>query len=339
MNAENAKISYESGQNLVAFVALDDKGDHINFLSDDQLWSNRAGYQPSVRPNGLVTGGVISEAASGSNDVVDYSALTCYLAGVLTSVIAGTDLAIARPSVSNFVKYSVCVLANGTISAVKGVEGSAFADGRGVAGGAPYIALDAIEIGQVWLSSQTPAAITSDEIKQVVGTHREMYNYPTWEQKRFSVENGILGYAGVEFDSALPLIHSAASPVVPAAKKVFAQYYTPSFTDIPRSDSFVPAEISHTVSSKQIYGTTLGSSAQSLGQGSFNAYLEDGISDGILALKNADLFFKFFQNRLNATPYLLGQGKFGVSRTFPAADHITAACTISCEQAFAEVVG
>lgn len=30
MNAENAKISYESGQNLVSFVALDDSGDHAS---------------------------------------------------------------------------------------------------------------------------------------------------------------------------------------------------------------------------------------------------------------------------------------------------------------------
>lgn len=339
MNAENAKISYESGQNLVSFVALDDSGDHVNFLSDDELWSNRAGYTPVVKPNGLATGGAVSVAASGSKDVVDIAALTCYLAGILTTVGASADVAIERPSISDYVIYSICVLANGTFSAVKGVEGSSFADGRGAAGSAPYIALNAIEIAQVWLSSKTPAVITADEIKQVVGTHCERYDYPTWEQKRFNVENGIIGKAGVEFDSALPLIHSAASPVLAVAKKVYAQYYTPSFTDIPKSDAFVPAEISHTVSSKQIYGTTLGSSSQTLGQGTFNAYLEDGISDGILALKNQELFFKFYQNRLNSTPYLLGQGKLGISRTFPAADHITAACTISCEQAFAEVVG
>jgi len=339
MNAENAKIQYESGQNLVQFTALTDSGDHQNFLSNDELWSNRSGYQPDIKPNGLATGGRVTPAASGDDDKVDVAALTCYLAGDLVTVAAQSDVTIARPTVSAYVKYSICVLANGTLSAVKGEEGSSFSDTRGGAGGAPYIALDAIEIAQVWLSSKSSDPITTDEIKQVVGTHCERYDYPTWEQKRFNVEEGIIGKAGIEFDSALPLIHSAASPVVPAPKAVYAQYYTPSFTDIPRSDAFVPAEVSHTVTSKQIYGTTLGASTQSLGQGSFTAYLEDGISDGILKLKNETLFFKFYQNRLNNLPYLLGQGKLGISRTFPAGDHITANCTISCEQAFAEVVG
>lgn len=339
MNAENAKIQYESGQNLVSMTELTDNGDHKNFLSEDELWSNRSGYQPVVRPNGLATGGAVTPAASKADDKVDYAALTCYLAGELVAINAGADLSIARPSVSNYVKYSICVLANKSVSAIKGVEGSSFSDDRGDEGGAPYIPVDAIEIAQVWLSSKSSAPISADEIKQVVGTHCERYDYPTWNQKRFNVEKGIIGNAGVEFDSELPLIHSASSPVVPVPKKVYAQYYTPSFTDVPKSENFVPAEVSHTVSSKQIYGATIGSSSQSLGQGSFTAYLEDGISDGILSLKNEELFFKFYQNRLNSYPYLLGQGKLGISRTFPAADHITASCTISCEQAFAEVVG
>ena len=122
-------------------------------------------------------------------------------------------------------------------------------------------------------------------------------------------------------------------------KAVYAQYYEPAFTDVPKSDAFVPPETSNSVSSKQIYGTTLGSSSSSLGQGSFTAYLQDGIADGILALKNMNLFFKFFQNKLNSTPYLVMQGKLGISRAFPAGDQITAACTISAESAAAEVTG
>jgi hypothetical protein len=336
--ASNAKISYESGQDLVAFVALTDQGDHKDFQSADPLWSNRAGYEPDVKPNGLATGGAVSVAVSGTNDKVDVAALTCYLAGVLTTVGAGANTAIARPTASH-VKYSITITSAGAISAVKGTESTAFSTTRGAAGGPPLILLDSIEIAQVWLDSATPAVITAAEIKQVVGTHCERYDYPTWTEKRFNVESGIIGNAGIEFASALPLIHSAASPVSAVAKAVYAQYYEPAFTDVPKSDGFVPPETTHSVSSKQIYGMTLGSSSESLNQGSFTAYLEDGISDGLLALKNAELFFKFLQNALNSTPYILMQGKLGISRTFPAGDQISAACTISAESAAAEVIG
>lgn len=342
MDASNAKVQYESGQDLVSFVALTDQGDHLDFRSADALWSNRAGYEPDVKPNGLATGGAVGVAASGSNDVVDVAALTCYLAGVLTSVSAGADTAVTRGTASPATPYkksSITINAAGAISVVAGVAGSSFSTTRGANGGPPYILLDSIEIAQVWLSSATPAAIMAAEIKQVLGTHREMYNYPTWEEARFNVSGGIIGNAGIVFASALPMIHSAASPVVGVAKAVYAQYYEPAFTDVPKSSDFVPPETTHSVSSKQIYGRTLGASSSSLGQGSFTAYLEDGISDGLLALKNQVLFFKFLQNALNSTPYLLMQGKLGISRTFPAGDQIAAACTISAEDSAAEVTG
>ena len=336
--AENAKIQYESGQDLVSFVALTDQGDHQDFRSADPLWSNRAGYAPDVKPNGLATGGAVSPAASGDDDVVDVAALTCYLAGTLTTVTASSDLSIPRPTASH-VKYSITVTSGGSLSAVKGEESTSFATGRGEAGGPPYILPDSIEIAQIWLSSATPAAIAATEIKQVIGTNCERYDYPTWTQKRFNVVSGVLGNAGILFDAVLPLIHSAASPVSPAPKAVYAQYYEPAFTDVQKSADFVPPETTHSVSSTQIYGRTLAASSESLGQGSFTAYLEDGISDGIIALKNANLFFKFFQNRLNSLPYILAQGKLGISRTFPAGDQIQAACTVSAEESAVEVNG
>ena len=341
--AENATIRYESGQDLVSFVALTDQGDHKDFRSADPLWSNRAGYEPDVKPNGLATGGLVIPAVSGTNNLVDVAALTCYLAGVLTSVGADTDVALTRPTggspVNTHNKSSITITSAGAIAVVKGTDGTAFSTTRGAAGGPPLIPLASIEIAQVWLDSAAAAAIAADEIKAVIGTHVERYDYPTWEQKRFNVENGVIGNAGVLFASALPLIHSATSPVVPTAKKVYAQYYEPAFADISKSSDFVPPETSHSVSSKQIYGSTLGASSASLNQGSFTAYLEDGISDGLLSLKNQELFFKFLQNRLNSTPYILCQGKLGVSRSFPAGDQITAACTVSAQSAAVEVTG
>lgn len=337
MNAENAKIQYESGQDLVSFVALTDQGDHKDFRSADPLWSNKAGYQPDIKPNGLATGGVVGIAASGGNDVVDVAALTAYLVGVLTSVGASADLSIPRPTASH-VKYSITVTGAGAIAAVKGVESTAHSTTRGAAGGPPYILPTSIEIAQVWLSASAAGVITAAEIKQVVGTNCERYDFPTWKQKRSNVASGILGNAGILFSAALPLIHSAASPVVPAPKPVYAQYYEPAFADVPRSDAFVPPETTFSLSSKQIYQETLGSSSSSLGQGSFTAYLEDGISDGLLANKGQNLWFKFFQNALNSTPYILAQGTLGISRTFPAGEQITAACTISAETAADDIV-
>jgi hypothetical protein len=341
--AENAKVQYESGQDLVSFVALTDQGDHIDFRSADALWSKKSGYAPDVKPNGLATGGAITPAASGTKEAVDVAALTCYLAGTLTSVSADTDVLAVRPSVTSpaapYKKDSITVNSGGTIAVVEGAAGAAFSTTRGADGGPPYIPLDSIEIGQVWMSSTTSAVIASTEIKQVIGTHQERYDYPTWDVKAFNVENGIIGNAGVEFASALPLIHSATSPVAGAAKAVYAQYYEPSFTDAPRSSDFVPPETSYSVSSKQIYGTTLGSSSSSLGQGSFTAYLTDGISDGLLREKGANLFFKFYQDADVSTPYLLCQGTLGVSRTYPAGDQIQAACTISAEESAVDVLG
>ena len=341
--AENAKIQYESGQDLVAFVALTDQGDHKDFRSADPLWSNRAGFEPDVKPNGLATGGAVIAPVSGSAEMVDVAALTCYLAGALISVGAGVDTAIVRPTggspLNSHNKSSITISGAGAIAVVKGTDGTAFSTTRGAVGGPPLIPLDSIEIAQVWLSSKTTGVILSSEIKQVVGAQCERYDYPTWEEVRMNVESGVIGNAGVEFASALPAIHSAISPVLAVPKAVYAQYYEPAFTDVPKSSDFVPPETSHSVSSKQIYGTTLGSASASLNQGAFTAYLEDGISDGLLALKNAFLFFKFFQNKLSSTPYILTQGRLGISRTFPAGDQITAACTISAEASAVEVIG
>jgi len=48
------------------------------------------------------------------------------------------------------------------------------------------------------------------------------------------------------------------------------------------------------------------------------------------------LWFKFFPDRY-ASPYILCQGKLGISRTFPAGDSLQAACTISASEAASEV--
>ena len=103
-----------------------------------------------------------------------------------------------------------------------------------------------------------------------------------------NVENGALGMAGVEFDAALPTIHEGDT-----TKKVYAEYYIPEKAQLPETSDFKAPETSHSASSKQIYGKTIGSSSSTLNQGSFTAYLKDGVTDPIVAQKNENLFVWF----------------------------------------------
>lgn len=323
--AENAKLQYEAGQTAYPMSALTDSGDATTFTSSATLFSNRSGYAPDVRPDGLITGGAVTVAASGSNNVVDVAALTCYLAGVKTTVAADTDVTCARAATDVSKITSITINSSGAVAAVSGTDGSdaTFSATRGAAGGPPFIPVGSIEIAQVRYTGNTAAAVTASEIFAVPGVHLERYDYPVYT---IDYEN-----AEIDFVSALPLIHTGD-----VAKGVYASYSDPIFADVQLASDFAPAETSHSVSSTQIYGTTLGSNSSSLGQASFTAYLNDGIGDSLVTLKNQDLWFKFYPDRYK-TPYMLTLGKLGITRTFPAGDNIQAACTISSSSESIEV--
>lgn len=334
--AENAKLSYEAGQQATAMTLLTDSGDHITFTSAASLWSGRAGYTPVVRPNGLLTGGAITVDNAGANNKVDIAALTCNLAGVVTSVSAG-ELTITRGvSSDTHCITSITVDNSGALAAVAGTDGTAFSETRGAAGGPPYIPVGSIEIGQVRTTSVTAAPVVASEIFQVVGTHTERADFPLYDINYGpTVVDGVQTKAGGSISqyAASPLIHTGDT-----AKRVYASYASPIFADISLASDFVPPETSHSVSSTQVYGATLGSTSSTLGQGSFTAYLQNGVTDALVTLKNAVLWFKFYPDRY-ASPYVLAQGKLGIARTFPAADSLAAACTISAEKASVEVSG
>jgi len=311
---------------------LTDSGDHITFTSAATLWSGRSGYAPVVRPNGLLTGGAITPHASASTVAV--AALTCNLAGVVTSVGAGS-VAAARPATAVSKVVSITVDSAGTLAAVPGTDGAstAFSETRAAAGGPPLIPVGSIEIGQVRYTSNTAAVVLASEIYQVVGTHQERADFPLYEVNYGpTVDAGVQTRAGgsVTLYDVLPLIHTGSLP-----KRVYASYAAPIFADISLASEFVPPETSHSISSTAVYGAVLGSASSSLGQGSFTAYLIDGVTDALVTLKNALLWFRFYPNRY-ATPYLLCQGKLGVSRAFPAGDLLSAACTISASKAGTE---
>ena len=320
--AENAKLEYEAGQNAVAMSALTDSGDRIKFTSAASLWSGRSGYAPVVRPNGLLTGGALSVTAT--NNQIAVAALTCNLAGVVTAVAAG-NVTITRPA-SNVSKVcSITVNASGALAVVAGTDGAttAFSETRAAAGGPPLIPVDSIEIGQVRVTTSTAAAVGAAQVFNVVGLHVERADFPL-----FNID---FSTGSVNFLAALPQIHTG-----PVAKQVFASYASPIFGEVSLASDFVPPETSHSVTSTQIYGTTLGSTSSTLGQGSFTAFLSNGISDGLVGLKNQTLWFRFYPDRYAAS-YMLTQGKLGIARTFPAGDNIQAACTISASAAALEV--
>jgi hypothetical protein len=323
--AENAKLQYESGQQSSAMTLLTDSGNAIKFNSTASQWSGKAGYTPVVRPNGLLTGGAVIAAVDLANNEVDVAALTCNLNGVVTSVAAG-GVAITRPATAVSKVNSITVTSAGAIAAIAGTDGTttAFSETRGAAGGPPLIPVDSIEIAQVRVTSNTAAPVTAAQIFAVAGLHTEMANFPLFE----------LDYrtGSVSFLSDLPKIHTGV-----VAKRVYASFAAPIYADVSLSSDFVPPETTHSVTSTQIYGTTLGSTSSTLGQGSFTAYLEDGITDSLIQQKDQILWFRFYPDRYKS-PYILCQGKLGIARTFPSGADIQAACTISSTKAAQEVV-
>jgi hypothetical protein len=332
--AAQAQLQYEAGQSSVAMSALTNSGDETTFTSSASLWSGRSGYAPVVRPNGLLTGGAVIPDNSAADNVVDIAALTCNLAGVVTSVSAGS-LTATRPATAVSKVISLTVTSAGALAAVAGTDGSttAFSETRAAAGGPPLIPTGSIEIGQVRYTSNTAAPVAASEIFQVVGLHVERADFPLYDINYGpTIVGGVQTLAGgsVTFLEALPEIHTGPIP-----KAVYASYASPIFADVALASDFVPPETSNSVTSTQVYGTTIGASSATLNQGTFTAYLTNGVTDALVLLKNATLWFKFFPDRY-ASPYLLCQGVLGVGRTFPVADQIQSACTISASSAAVE---
>lgn len=330
-NASQSKLQMETGQTVYAAQAMNRYSATVFNIPAVPLWSGRGGFEPNVKPNGLATGGAVTAAVSGTNDKVDVAALTCYLAGVLVSVSAATDVTVTRAvTTDTHIINSITITSAGAVAVVVGTDHTAFSETRGAAGGPPWIPTGSIEIAQIRLSSNTAAQVASAEIFASVGQHQERYDYPLWDEYR--VGNGDLN-AHVEFYDALPLIHSDDSGTTTKPKKVYAQVAAPVLTDIPLADAFKPVEVSHSSSSKPLYDEkVVGSSSRSIGQGGFTAYLKDGVTDAVIAGKDQVLTFKYFPSKYK-TAYHVDQGVLGVARAFPAGDNITAACTITADQA------
>lgn len=319
--AEFAKLEMEVDDTLYAMAALTDSGDHQVFSSAASLLSDRvlkdgSTYSPKVFPNGLDTGGKVTPGAA--NDTVDVAALTCYLAGVKVSVGAAAAEAVTRGVTNGYRINSVTVDNAGAVTVIAGTESTSFSETRGAAGGPPYIPTDSIEVAQVRLTSTVAAKVTADEILAVVGQHLERYDFPLWDEVW---EDG-----DVKFITALPLIHTGDVP-----KAVYGKVYEPIFAEVSLASDFVAPENSYSVNSTQVYNATVGVASKSLGQGSFNAKLKDGVTDAVVKQAGETLWFRYYPDRYKA-PYILCQGALGMARTFPAGDNISGAFTISAKE-------
>jgi len=334
--ADQALIQYESSQEAVAMEAMTTT-DSTTFASSDSPWSGVAGYEPVIRPNGLVTGGAITPTAA-TNDSVDVAAGTAYLAGELESPsgvtfdTSSSPVALTQPGANEFKIYSVTVDSSGDYALVAGavtIAATGFSTTRGGVGGPPYIPTTSIEVGQIRLSGAAGQQIVAADIRQIPGVSQERYDYPLWSDDYTNGE--------ITFISALPTIHNDDSPTDPdTCKKVYVEFYTPAFADLEPASDFVPPETTHSQTSTEVYGGTIGASSSSLNQGSFTVYLRDGVTDNLLSFKNEKLWFKFFPHKLRAA-HLLAQGTLGISRTFPAGDSIQASCTLTADAPATEV--
>lgn len=327
MGAENARLQLEAGQNFVAMAELTDTGDHRIFAAASSPWSRAKGRVPVVRPNGVRSGGAVVPK-TGTNNTVTVAALEVNLAGAIVSVPSG-DLVATRAGIGSplfFLITALTVTSAGALAAVAGTEGAAFVETRGAAGGPPYIPVGSIEIGQVRLTSNTDANVLESEIKTIPGVHVELYNSVLWSENYYR--------GRVEFVDTLPLIHTGNLP-----KKVYAEYYTPAFANIPHANDVVLPEQTASVTSEQDYDGVSNSVSLALGQASYTVgQMSDGFSDLVAQMKGQILWHKFFPDRYKSFPYSLFQGYLAIARSFPASGGITATCTVSAENQANEIL-
>lgn len=321
MSAENGKLEIESGQDFTPMEQLTDLGDRTVFDMTGSLLSRASNTDITVLLDGLLTGAVITPDA-GVDDSVAVTSANYQLGGLIVS--ASSDIvAVARPTLTHII-YSITLDGTGTYAAIAGTEGGSFVEVRGDAGGPPLIPVDEIEIGQVRLDSSSSAPVSTTEIKQVTGQHVERADSPLFNVNATAGE--------VELNAPLPQIH-----VGDTTRSIYAEYFTPIFAEINNASDFVPAEISDSSTSTQVYSNTVASVSSTLNQGSFSALLDDGVNDSVVLLKGQTLWFKMFPDRFKSAS-ILTQGKLAIARTFPADDNLSAACTVTASEESTEEV-
>jgi hypothetical protein len=332
--AENSVLYYEAGQAFVPMTQLTDAGDHKVFNSEAECWSDEAGFSPVIKPDGVLTGLVVSAGAG--NNQVNVSAGTMNLGGKVVSVDSGAGIVCVRGTGTDVcVVNSVTITAAGAFAVIAGTAGAQFSEVRGAEGGPPFIPAGSVEIARVRFSSITAAPVSASEILAVPNKHREMATYPAILTTDFIREQGgMIGSAGVTFSTALMRNH-----IGDTTKKVYAQYYEPEFAEIGKASDFQPAANSLTTSSQPYYGGAIGEVSTALKSGKFKAYLDNGIADAILAKEGKKIWFKYLVDRYRPENYILTQGYLGVAVQYPARGSIYGDFTINATEPGKRIMG
>ena len=318
---DNAALYLESTQTQAGPVELTDLGDHQTFTSAAELWSKKTGYAPQIYPNGVSTGCYVFNRTT--NDKVYVSAGTAYQGGLLIDV-AALEVTCTRTAdaVNPCIITSVVIDATGVVNVNQGLKGAALSTTRGNAGGPPILAAQEIELGQVKYTSETSAPVAAEEIFQLVGVHRERFDFPGWETYTVPSRDGTIAGGSMQFVAALGDTH-IASP-----KHIYAHYAEPSFTQLNPISNFSPPTRTHSLTSVPIYGGALGIWSTSLTQGSFSIYLINGVSDWVFGLQDTIATLRFCPDMYGAC--MTVQGMCSVKATFPAGQLAVATVTLTC---------
>lgn len=324
----NQKLKIEAAATPFAFAAMTDSGDHLTFSTTSKPWS-RADSEPVFGGYGVITGGAVTPAVSGTDDLVDAAAVELFAPAMTgassttgkITVAADTDLTCTRGATTNtHIINSITVDSSGAYAVVAGTATTAFSDTRGASGGPPFIPVGSVEVAQVRLTSVTAAPITADEIFAAPGVHQERYDNPDFTPDYL---RGTL-----TFTSALPLIHTGS-----VAKKVYVRGAVPIVSDLIDVKDWVPSEASDSVTSDTNYDRTIAASISStLNAATFTMAMKDGVTDFILSLIGKKVILKFYPN-INGTAYQLTQGYLSKTRAFPVKGNPTASFTVAAEQA------
>jgi hypothetical protein len=326
-------LYYESGRDLVAFTALTDDGDHINFNHPSIQYlsayeDDDASYDATVRPNGVLSGGV--GTPDGTNNKVDVTAVSCYLKGVWfgtggdSAAIAATTMTIVRgTATTNPYKISSITIATGGVpTVVAGAGSTAHSEVRDAAGGPPLIPTTSFELFQVRTTVSTAGLITAAEIKAVPGTHRELAVSPSYEIIYARETSNVLGYAGVKFVSALPTIHTGA-----VCKKVYLKGYSADFAEWVDARNFTPSDTTGSLSSETFYTRSIGAIDESINSGSFEWGVSNPVTDSQLEVIGKMVWLKYKPNKLTA-PTIINQGKIYGTPPNPATGVNVAGMTV-----------
>jgi len=324
--ASGGKLQMEAGGTLYTYEAMTKQSNTQHYeVTSGRLFSNAedvngVDQRYKIAIDGLKSGCSIIPAASETNDKIDVKAGVVVIAGVAVTVALDEDLAVARGG-SACIKYSILVDSSGVVSALAGTTHTALVATRGEAGGPPHVTVGKVEIGQVWYSSLTPAAVASTEIKIVPEQHRALSYYPGW----FYIPPVTGDDQKIELGVALMLAHTAD-----ISRIVYAEYYNPVFVKLDDVSDMKPPRKTYTAAEEKTYDGPRKVSNESLGDGTFKILMDERTNSLIKQAEGDVRWFKWYADKTK-TDYVLFQGRVQIADEYPVNGIMQASITVITE--------